>query len=112
MFKKALMTMAVASMPMAQGWADTVEEKTAELKVGETQVLELRGNPTTGFRWMLAEALSAHRCNAYRQPLLHVAKRCGTVCRTHGSILFHTQSLLTHLFCYQDGKFPVGNYIN
>lgn len=59
MFKKALMSMAVAAMPMAQGWADTVVEKTAELKVGETQVLELRGNPTTGFRWMLAEALSA-----------------------------------------------------
>lgn len=59
MFKKALMSMAVAAMPMAQGWAETVEEKTAELKVGETQVLELRGNPTTGFRWMLAEALSA-----------------------------------------------------
>ncbi len=59
MFKKALMTMAVAAMPMAQGWADTVEEKTAELKVGETQVLELQGNPTTGFRWMLAEALPA-----------------------------------------------------
>lgn len=53
------MTMAVAAVPVAQGWAATVEQKTAELKVGETQVLELKGNPTTGFRWMLAEALPA-----------------------------------------------------
>lgn len=59
MFKNAFMTMVVAAVSVAQVWADTVEEKTAELKVGETQVLELNGNPTTGFRWMLAEALSA-----------------------------------------------------
>ena len=59
MFKNAFMTMVVAAVSVAQVWADTVEEKTAELKVGETQVLELNGNTTTGFSWMLAEALSA-----------------------------------------------------
>jgi predicted secreted protein len=59
MFKNAFMTMVVAAVSVAQGWAGSVEQKTAELKVGETQVLELQGNPTTGFRWMLAEALPA-----------------------------------------------------
>ena len=59
MFKNAFMTMVVAAVSVAQVWADTVEEKTAELKVGETQVLELNGNPTTGFSWMLAESLPA-----------------------------------------------------
>lgn len=59
MFKTAIMMITAAAMPMAQVCADTVDPKTAELKVGETQVLELNGNPTTGFRWMLAEALPA-----------------------------------------------------
>lgn len=51
--------LAVAALSAETAAADTVEQKNAELKVGETQVLELNGNPTTGFCWMLAEALPA-----------------------------------------------------
>ena len=39
------------------GLGDTVNEESAQLNVGETQVLELSGNPTTGYTWLLAEPL-------------------------------------------------------
>lgn len=57
MFKRFLMVAAVAAVPMVQ--AAHVQDVRAELKVGETQVLELEGNPTTGFSWALAEPLPA-----------------------------------------------------
>lgn len=57
MFKRFLMVAAVAAVPMVQ--AAHVQDVRAELKVGETQVLELEGNPTTGFSWALVEPLPA-----------------------------------------------------
>lgn len=57
MIKSFMMVAAVAAVPMVQ--AAQVQEVRAELKAGETQVLELEGNPTTGFSWALAEPLPA-----------------------------------------------------
>lgn len=57
MNKSFCMFAAVAAVPMVQ--AAHVQELRAELQVGETQVLELKGNPTTGFLWALAEPLPA-----------------------------------------------------
>ena len=57
MFKNFFMALAVAIVPMVQAQTGAVQELAAELKVGETQVLELPGNPTTGYSWALAAPL-------------------------------------------------------
>ena len=56
-FKNFFMALAVAIVPMVQAQTGAVQELAAELKVGETQVLELPGNPTTGYSWILAAPL-------------------------------------------------------
>ena len=57
MLKNVFMGMTLAAAATAQLWADTVKEVSAQLNVGETQMLDLRGNPSTGFSWLLAEPL-------------------------------------------------------
>ena len=57
MFRHIFMGAALSAASVAQVWACSVQEVSAELCVGDTQVLELSGNPTTGYTWMLAEPL-------------------------------------------------------
>ena len=57
MMRNVCIAMASMVVPLVQAREESVRDVAAELRVGETQVLELQGNPTTGYSWMLPKPL-------------------------------------------------------
>ena len=57
MMRNVCIAMAAMVVPLVQARTESVRDVAAELRVGETQVLELQGNPTTGYSWMLPKPL-------------------------------------------------------